>query len=391
MKILEVTKSFLGKTELYSRDFPSEIRGVIPGEWVYFKFKHFYSLGFINPFVETGAIARIVCSIDKIDETKNETEIAASHIERSLKSAINFRNKFKNYQNNSRLVYGEQDNLPGLIIDSYQNATIVQINTAGIDRFRDLIKSELSNLLPAEVYFLDNKDYRAIEGLPVFEIESFDEVNVLENGLNYNLDKSVAQKVGYYYDHRENRLSMQRWIEQCSIKFDRGVDLFSYAGSWGLNALKAGVGFVTFVDQGDFGQTISDNLKNNAFEGRGEFVRADVFDWLSTQKSGSYNLVISDPPAFSKSLKSKNKALVGYEKLHRMALKLVSKNGLFIAASCTHGVSHEELDKTVQLANLNLKRNLRLIDIGLQGIDHPISHLSNRDFYIKYLLYAVDC
>jgi 23S rRNA (cytosine1962-C5)-methyltransferase len=185
-------------------------------------------------------------------------------------------------------------------------------------------------------------------------------------------------------------MKLQNWL--ASIDSDskkRGVDLFSYCGSWGLNALKAGVQKMSFVDQGNFEECIEKNLKLNELEGKGHFHRADVFKWLK-ECNQTFDVVISDPPAFSKSLKNKSKALGGYQKLHASLSKIVHKGSWLAIGSCTHGVSLEELDQTVALGFNDSPFELSLVDVGLQGPDHRVSHLSDAGNYIKFLLYRVN-
>ncbi|MBY0415863.1 MAG: class I SAM-dependent methyltransferase, partial [Bdellovibrionales bacterium] len=323
----------------------------------------------------------------------DEESVAKTIISAHLKSAFRRRDFFNDYQNGARLVYGMNDALPGIIVDKYEKYIFAQINTAGMDRFRGLIKDLLIERYPNQkVLFFDNMEYRKAEVLPIHEPEKIEEdLDIVENGLRYKIPQSVVQKIGYYYDHRENREKMANLLKRTSFAKKTGLDLFSYVGSWGLHMLKAGVETVEFVDQGNMEETTQRHLELNSFKGRGSFTRADVFKFLDTaQTSGKkYDVIVSDPPAFTKSEKNKLMAIQGYEKLHLKAMRLLNDEALMVVASCTHHVNYEELDKTVQEAAMKNSQRVQLLDLGEQGFDHPFSGFKDKSFYIKYLVYFV--
>lgn len=398
MKIISLSpKAFgrvqRGENELYQRDFKDPIKGSVPGEWVYLVTDKEYYIGYLNTFATNSIIGRVVGKVSGINNFAIEAVVAERSLNNLLCKAIDHRQVYKNFSDGCRLVHGGADNLPGLIVDKYKNCILIQINTAGIDRFRKLIKEVLIEKFPNhQVSFFDNKTYRAVEVLPEWDKDALPEVIVVEeNGIKYSLSQSVIQKIGYYYDHRNNRLKLSRFIENIESKPLKGLDLFSYAGSWGLNVLKSGVDHITFVDQGNFKEIIENNTKLNSFEGKTDFIRGDVFKVLDefNAKNQIFDLIISDPPAFKKSESNKNKALGGYQKLHKKCLELVNDGGLFVAASCTSGISLSELDKTVQDSANSLGKQVRLLDTGTQGEDHPFSSFNSKECYIKYLLYKV--
>ncbi|MCP4911948.1 MAG: class I SAM-dependent rRNA methyltransferase [Oligoflexia bacterium] len=378
-------KAKLFQNSYYEKEILDKVNSFRPGEWVIIQKEKSKAIGFINPLVQHGPCLRVIEWKSEVN-VENEKELLFE----KLNQAIQKRQRIRSLQEGSRLCYGDSDQLPGLIIDEYVNLVIVQINTAGIDTYREDIKSYISDKLGKEVALLDNEKYRSSESLPMYETQELpSSIQIKENGLSFEIDSQVLQKIGYYYDHRMNRDKLYRSLSDNIGKIERGVDLFSYIGSWGLNALKAGVDNLTFVDQGNFEKEIAKNLELNNFEGRGEFVRADVFDWLKSEAPESFDLVISDPPAFKKSSKNKNNALIGYEKLHRFCLDIVKPQGFLVSASCTQDISLEELDKSVHMANKK-RRGLSLVDCGFQGPDHPMSGFKDKSFYIKYLLYRVD-
>ena len=372
-------------------------KGLRPGEWIIVEDQHAKKnyIGYINPFAESFYKLKIL----RVDENKlyniksDEESVAREIIISNLEVAFRFRDYLKDYSNGARLVYGMNDSLPGIIVDKYQKYIFAQINTAGMDRFRDLIKSEIEKKYPEQkVLFFDNQDYRKAEVLPIHEPEkNSEDLDVLENGIQYKIPQAVMQKIGYYYDHRENRNKLASLLKRTTFSKKNGLDLFSYVGSWGLHMISAGVENVEFVDQGNMEAVTLSNLELNNFQGKGKFIRSDVFKFLDAAHASDkkYDVIVSDPPAFTKSEKNKIQAIQGYEKLHLKTMKILSDEALMIVASCTHHVNYEELDKTVQEAALKNSQRVQLLDLGVQGMDHPFSGFKDKSFYIKYLVYYV--
>lgn len=380
-------RALLNRQEFYEREVSDGLKGCRPGEWVYVSDDPKASVGLLclaNPMSQRSAPLRVLCPMKK-----GESLTPEKYIENAIEKAMKKRALFGELSQGSRLIYGQADGLPGVIADSYQNACLLQINTAGMDAYRELIKSHIEKLSQKKCYFLDNKEYRESEGLPQYDVEEIPDLEVVENGVRYFVSSEKMQKIGYYYDHRTNRKKLISWLEHFKGDKKTGLDLFSYMGSWGLNALKGGVERMTFVDQGDFSTAIEKNLELNNFKEDGHFVRANVFDWIKSQKE-TYDVVISDPPAFSKSLKNKSKALGGYQKLHRNLSQIVHSGSLLAIGSCTHGVTLEELDLTVHQGFMDSNLSCQLLDLGHQGPDHPIETLNSSDHYIKFLLYLVN-
>jgi len=385
-----------GECELAEKDVEEIPKGVSPGEWVILsdKLAKKKYIGHLNPYSESYFKIKIVCEVEADwKPSKSEKEIGLEVLTSRLKEAAKKREIFLSYKSGNRLVYGSSDHLTGLIIDVYKKYIFIQINVAGLDRFRNEIGQLIKEMYPNHfVRFFDNPAYRKQEVLPVYPTEEIlEDLEVIENEIQYTVSRKTLQKIGYYYDHRENRAKLLSTLQKLNVKKQFGLDLFSYVGSWGLHLLKAGVEHVDFVDQGDMLNDINTNLKLNQFEGKGAFFRADVFKYLDevyTQKK-SYDIIVSDPPAFTKSEKHKSTAIGGYEKLHQKSMRLLSESGVFVAASCTHYVTLEELDKTVQVSALKNNQIIQLLDLGMQGFDHPVKGFSDKGFYIKYLVYYV--
>lgn len=389
-------KVLRGERELSEKDVDEISKGLIPGEWMCLidtaaQKKY---LVYVNSNADIFYKIKIVKSVDwTFNSNVLENKIAEVVITELITTSVKKREMFLGYQDGSRLIYGISDSLPGLIVDKYKKYILVQVNTAGLDRFRDIIRKTIANhFFSHEIIFYDNEEYRKAEVLPTHDKELIDgDLEVHENELSYKIPQSVMQKVGYYYDHRENRMRLMSLLKRLNIKKDKGLDLFSYVGSWGLHLLSAGVKSIEFVDQGQMQNAIESNLELNQFSGRGIFIRSDVFKFLDRAhaENKQYDIIVSDPPAFTKSEKNKLTALQGYEKLHMKAMKLLHDEGIIVIASCTHYASHEELDKTVQDAAFRNNQKVQLLDMGGQGFDHPMTGFKDKSFYIKYLVYFV--
>jgi 23S rRNA (cytosine1962-C5)-methyltransferase len=372
----------LGLCDFYERDISESIKSFQPGQWVYVDEGH---IGFINPHVLSGPVLRIVTKSSKIEES-----LVPDLIKKLITRCFEHRTQFKTYKN-YRLCYGDSDKLPGLIVDVFENVVLVQINTAGLDKYRNHIKLVIEELFgKKDVFLFDNEKYRKNEVLPVFDSNFTGDVLVNENNFNYKISNKSIQKVGYYFDHRENREKLETFLSKVS-SLNKGMDLFCYTGSWGLHLLRGGVQEVDFIDQADMSENIDYVIKENNFDNRGKFTRRDVFSHLDLciQNHERFDIIVNDPPAFSKSEKNRHKAIGGYEKLHYKALQLLNEKGFYVAASCTHGVSLEDLDKSVLKAARRLEKNLVMLDVGAQGFDHPFASFESKSFYIKYLLYQV--
>ncbi len=393
MRTITLSKSGVNKLrshhrELKHSDFDGPLRSLTPGEWCLMASVGMEWVGYINPLIDEKYICAYVISLDPEEVNLSPEEMIKDRITK----AFHRRRTFKGYEVNSRIFYGASDGLPGLIIDKFTNAVIIQINTAGIDRFRDIIKNHLENLTKASCYFLDNQKYRDKEGLPSFETVPLPDIMVNENDLKFKIRPAVLQKVGFYYDHRENRYHLRLLLSRLGREFKKGVDLFSYVGAWGMSALKAGVHELTFIDQSDLAFEVEEGLKMNGFEGRGRYQRGDVFSFLDHEITlkNKFDLILSDPPAFAKSALQKKQALDGYTKLHRKIFKLISPGGLVTFSSCTHYVTHGEFQKNILDAAEKEGKEIQLIFSGMQGWDHPIKSFEDRSNYIKSYFYVVE-
>lgn len=402
MKIILIKKRYQSYSlplSINSFDVEDSIKSTIPGEWVIFANDNAKYIGFVNQFSEHQSKGYILKLINhnqdkEIHENGNEVDIAKSLIKKFFFRAVEKRKKLNYFNDGLRLIYGTADLLPGLIVDIYENVSVVKITNAAMDRFRGVISQSVQEVFPnKKVFFLDLEKERKLESLPNYPQEKFESlINIYENDVRYQVSTELMQKAGYYYDHRDNRRKLAEYLSRHNAKIETALDLFSYCGSWGLNVLKSVEGAkVIFVDQAAMGDVIRNNLRQNGVLERGEFVRGDVFSFLDDQLKldRKFDLIIADPPAFSKREENVKAALNGYFKLYKNIVSLLANNSYLAVASCTYGITHEDLDKIVNDALSVHNKNYSLVDCGIQGNDHPIKSLRSKESYIKYLLYHI--
>lgn len=396
-KSLEIKKSGLEKLqgergELYKSDVEGQVKSLTPGEWILLRDtqKKRVFLGFANPLIEDRLPAIHV--LFKLSSAP-KADIVEEYLANQLKKAWEKRLAFAGYQEGCRVVFGQADGLPGLIVDAYAECALIQINTAGMDRWRSYLREQLETLLARPCHFLDNPTQRSREVLPHHrEALPFESLLVQENGFRYQIPSKNLQKIGWYYDHRENRLKFENALSRWQGAKETGVDLFCYGGAWGLHGLRGGIKHMDFVDQAPLESMVSEHIISNQFKGRGAFQRSDVFDWLDKKiaQNHRYDVVISDPPAFAKTPKERASALDGYRKLHRKVLKIANPKALIAFASCTHYVEHDAFVETIIHAAHQENRAMQILETGMQGWDHPVASLDDRSNYIKYTLVRVE-
>jgi 23S rRNA (cytosine1962-C5)-methyltransferase len=366
------------------------------GEWVLYTSQSDAYIGFANTTMERPSffmVKRISKEETKLYLEKDESEVASEIIKELLTKSIHYRLNILPYGEHARMVYGVADFLPGLIIDSYVNLVMVQINTAGLDRFRKNIEEILQKFFPSKkIFFLDNEQQRKKEGLPLFDkIEAKEALEIVDGKLQLEIQPSAWQKNGYYYDHRDNRLSFYQKLTDLKLELNNGLDLFCYLGSWGMTALKAGVKNFDFVDQANLKEQFDVNLQKNHLMGRGSFHHSDVFNFLDQKirEKAHYDVVVSDPPSFAKSLDKKPQAIQGYKKLHKKIFQVLKSSSVVCFASCTHYVSAQEFESTIMDAALSERKKLKLIDTGIQALDHPFVNFNDKSYYLKYFVYLL--
>lgn len=285
-----------------------------------------------------------------------------------------------------RLVFGESDGLPGLIIDRFGDVFAVQTNTAGMEKLQPQIVEALDALFsPRAVVIRNTSSLRTLEGLAddtrVVIGTLSDPIEIEENGARFRIDALQGQKTGWFYDHLDNRAALTRW---CPGK--RVLDLFAYTGAWGLPAALAGATSVECVDASVPAlELAADNARLNGVAERMRFTNADVFDFLrqAREERHHYDVIVLDPPAFIKRKKDVAKGLEAYRRLNQAALQVLAPGGLLVSASCSFHLSRDSLHDLLRASARHLDRHLVFVARGGQAADHPVHPAIPETDYLK--------
>jgi len=296
-----------------------------------------------------------------------------------------------------RLIFGEADFLPGIVIDKFSDVLVVESLALGIDRLKPVIIEKLKKVLAEDgvmirgVYERSDAKVRLQEGMERFKGfigEPFDtKVEIVENGVKYMVDVQDGQKTGFFLDQKYNRLAIQRL---CRGK--RVLDCFTHTGSFALNAGIAGASHVLGVDASDLGVAQArENAAMNGLSDRVEFITADVFDLLPEleRKGEKFDVVILDPPAFTKSRNSVKNAVKGYREINLRGMKLVKDGGYLATCSCSHFMTPDLFAKTIREAAGNVHKRLRQVEYRTQAADHPILWGNEESSYLKFFIFQV--
>jgi 23S rRNA (cytosine1962-C5)-methyltransferase len=298
----------------------------------------------------------------------------------------------------ARLVFSESDFLPGIVIDVYGDAAIVQSNTAGADQLLPIIESRLPVLFQETfgraltgLVVRGDSPFRKMESIDTFvRVPLGDEaamraVPFQEGGVQFTADLIEGQKTGFFLDQRDNRDHLVWQLE--GAKTARVLDLFCYSGGWGMRALKIGIEHVTFVDESAPALALVEKgMALNGFsEARARRINRTAFDFLE-HDNDKYDVVVADPPAFAKSKKDVPAAVRGYEKLAKLAWRRVKPGGLLVMCSCSYQVSEEEFENAVAAAVGKEKGLAQVAHRGAQASDHPVLLSMPETRYLKCLV-----
>lgn len=296
-----------------------------------------------------------------------------------------------------RVIFGEADFLPGLVVDKYADVLVVECLALGMEQFKETIVSILKETLLADdikirgVYERSDANERKKEGLPKvkdFIGEEFDtNVEIVENGVRYMVDVVNGQKTGFFLDQKYNRLAMQH-----ICKGKKVLDCFTHMGTFALNAGIAGASDVTGLDISEYAvQQAQANAKLNHLEDTVHFRCANVLDELPKLAAAGekYDVVILDPPAFTKSRQATKNAIKGYREINMKGLKLVKDGGYLATCSCSHFMTQELLAKTVKEAAKATHKRLRQVEFRTQAADHPILWAADESYYLKFFIFQV--
>jgi 23S rRNA (cytosine1962-C5)-methyltransferase len=365
-----------GHRWVFSNEIAHPIHDFEPGSWVEVLTAKGRPLGtgYINP---ASLIAvRLVCPPGK----KPDGEF----FRQRLLDAAAFRRSLYPDSESCRLVFGESDSLPGLVVDRYGEVLVYQVGTVGMAKMEELMRQMLIELFrPTALVFRNDSPSRTIEGLTLEKGVAYGSISgnipVEIEGIRYMVDVLDGQKTGMYLDQRDNRNAARQWI-----KGKRVLDLFCYNGAWGLSAIAGGAAHVTGVDQSlDAVNQARRNAELNGSADRATFVAADVFDYLKRVERASFDAVILDPPAFAKTRSALPEARKGYTDINRRALLALKPGGVLITCSCSYHMSEELFREVLIAAGQASGRKLRLLQVRGQALDHPALLAMPETRYLK--------
>jgi 23S rRNA (cytosine1962-C5)-methyltransferase len=323
---------------------------------------------------------------------KQETKIDAAFFAEKFRHARALREHFYSAPF-YRLVHAEGDGLPGLVIDRFADACVVQITTAGMENFLEELLSGLdAAIAPKTVILRNDTPTRALEGLDsyvrVAKGKTPERIRVEENGVAYLADPQAGQKSGWYYDQRENRAFIARLAKERRV-----LDAYCYSGGFSLLAAVSGAKRVTGLDSSESALKLAaEAAAANAMTERCRFVKCDVFEELGrlAETGERFDIVVCDPPPFAPSRKDLEAAARAYRKLARMAASVVAPGGFLMLASCSHNISLERFDAECAAGLERAGRSAALIREAGAGPDHPVHPMLPESAYLKTLVYAVD-
>lgn len=348
---------------------------------------YFMGYGFIN---ENSKI-RI-----RILARKKENLITEDFIEMRVRNAWNYRKAVAS-TDSCRLIFGEADFLPGIVIDKFSDVLVVESLALGIDLLKPIILEKLCKVLKEDeiairgVYERSDAKVRLQEGMERYKgflSEPFDtKVEITENGVKYIVDVEDGQKTGFFLDQKYNRAAIHK-----ICKGKKVLDCFTHTGSFALNAGIAGASSVLGVDASQLGvNQAKENAKLNHLEDRVKFLCADVFDLLPKleEEGEKFDVVILDPPAFTKSRNSIKNAVKGYREINMRGMKLVENGGFLATCSCSHFMDPELFAKTIREAAKGAHKRIRQVEFRTQALDHPILWAADQSYYLKFYIFQV--
>jgi 23S rRNA (cytosine1962-C5)-methyltransferase len=296
-----------------------------------------------------------------------------------------------------RIIFGEADFLPGIVIDKFSDVLVVESLALGIDRMKLDIVDSLKEVLSEDginirgVYERSDAKVRLQEGMERFKGfigDEFDtEVEIMENGVKYIVDVKDGQKTGFFLDQKYNRLAIQKLCKNAKV-----LDCFTHTGSFALNAAVAGAKSVLGVDASELAiEQANKNAALNRLQDIAKFQCADVFDLLPKleEHGEKYDVVILDPPAFTKSRNSVKNATKGYREINMRGMKLVRNGGFLATCSCSHFMDYELFTQTIAQAAKSVHCRLRQVEYRTQSSDHPILWNADESYYLKFYIFQV--
>lgn len=330
---------------------------------------------------------------------KADTTVDEAFLRGRVQAAWDYR-KVVGETDSCRVIFGEADFLPGLVVDKFSDVLVVESLALGIDRLKRTILRLLCEVMEKDgvhirgIYERSDAKVRRREGMEPFKgflSEPFEtKVPITENGVKYLVDVAEGQKTGFFLDQKYNRLAVQNLCRR--IQPDKVLDCFTHTGSFALNAGLAGSKDVLGVDASRLAvDQASENAALNGIQDRVHFECADVFDLLPKleQDGQKFDVVILDPPAFTKSRNSIKNAVKGYREINLRGMKLVKDGGYLATCSCSHFMDPELFTKTIREAAGNVHKRLRQVEYRTQASDHPILWAADESYYLKFYIFQV--
>lgn len=348
-----------------------------------------FSLG--RGFINTASKIRI-----RMMTRQKEQEIDEAFLYKRVKDAWEYRKKTVDTKS-CRLIFGEADFLPGMVVDKFEDVLVVQSLALGIDKLKPLILEQIQKVLSEDgvwirgIYERSDAKVRRQEGMEPYKGfigEPFDtNVQITENGVKYIVDVKDGQKTGFFLDQKYNRLAIHKLCKDARV-----LDCFTHTGSFALNAGIAGAKEVTGVDASELAvKQAQENALLNGLQDRVSFICEDVFSLLPRleEQGEKYDVVILDPPAFTKSRNSIKNAVKGYREINLRAMKLVKDGGFLCTCSCSHFMDYELFTKTIGQAAKNVHKRLRQVEYRTQAPDHPILWAADESYYLKFYIFQI--
>jgi 23S rRNA (cytosine1962-C5)-methyltransferase len=359
------------------------LTGLQPGEPVVVQAASGKSLGtaYVNPH-------SLICA--RLFSRRANARLDAALLERRLRSALELRTQLfaEPYY---RLVFGEGDGLPGLVVDRYGDVLVVQITTAGMERVSAVIVEVLQQVIePTGILLRNDSPVRVLEGLPqnTEVIGSVpDSVLLEEGGVRFHVPLGSGQKTGWFFDQRSNRLALHKYVRDKQV-----LDVFSYVGAWGLQAAQAGAAGVTCVDASQPAlDVLEQTARDNDLQSALAVQAGDAFDVMQVLRSErrQFDVVIVDPPAFIKRRKDIRKGEQGYARLNNLALELLAPGGILVSCSCSMHLAESRLQHILLQAAVRQGRQLQILERGFQCMDHPVHPAIAETAYLKALFCRV--
>ena len=349
----------------------------------------YYGTGFYSP------ISHITCRI----LTKDESEtIDQAFFEKRIRFAYDYRKTVEpNNLSNCRYVFGEADLLPGLVVDCYNDILVTQISNTGMEQHKQIIYDILLKVFKENdhiiqaIYERNDIKVREKEGLTTYKGFFYNpnhispQTIINENGIQLQVDIENGQKTGYFLDQKSNRVLLR------NIARDKRVlDCFSHTGGFALNAAYGNAKSVTAVDVSNVAlQQGYQNAKLNHLEDKIQFVQADVFDYLENLKDNEFDIIVLDPPAFTKSRKTVNSAYYGYKNINMKAMNVLRNGGYLITCSCSRFMETKLFEQMLLESAKECGVILRQISVTQQNPDHPILWTMDETSYLKYFIFQI--